>query len=345
MGLIYDLADPQELQGYVRGIQQEEEANRFTLSQFLPNDNIDDIEYRITKGSQTDQDAAVLRTWDSESPIGSRQGASRIMGELPPISKKIRLGEEERLRQRALLRGNADTTEIVNAIYNDAKNLTRSVLARIELLRGEALYAAQLTIDENGVEQTIDFGRDASMEVTPGTVWSTTATATPVQDVNTWTQAYLDRNGVRPALALTSQAVISNLLLNDEIRTLAASISGTPSIVSEQTLQTVFAAWGLPPFVKYDTLVRVAGSQVRPIPNDRVIFLPPSNEPLGSTFFGVTAEALELVGAAQVASDQAAGLVSVVEKTYDPVATWTKVAGISLPVLANPDLAMMADVQ
>ncbi len=54
MALILDLADPQELQGFVRGIQLEQERNRFVLSAYLPNRNIDEIEYSVTRGDLRD---------------------------------------------------------------------------------------------------------------------------------------------------------------------------------------------------------------------------------------------------------------------------------------------------
>src|SRR5690606_9897113 len=206
MALIYDLADPQELQGFVRAIQNEQEQNRFVLSQFLPNDNIDDIEYRVVRGTLQDQDAALIRAWDTESPIGSRQGVSRIMGELPPISKKIRLGEEERLRRRALERN--DNSGLVDAIYNDAANMARAVAARIEMLRGEALYSGQININENGVVQTVDFGRDASHEEAPAILWSDTATSVPVSDENAWMETYNDTNSTLPGVALASTRII-----------------------------------------------------------------------------------------------------------------------------------------
>lgn len=341
--LIYDLVDPQELQGYVRGFQVELERNRFTLSQFLPNNNIDDIEYRFTRGQLQDQDVAPVRAWDTEAPIGSRQGLERIMGELPPISKKIRLGEEERLRKRKLETG--DGAPIVNAIYADATNMARAVLARVELLRGEALEDGALAIDENGVVQTVDFGRTASHDdaAIGATLWDDPS-STPVEDTRALVEQYLDTNGVKPGLILCSTAILSALLLNDTIRTLAATVAGTPGIVTEATLRAVFQAFGLPPFVAYDTKVRVAGSQVSVIDPKKIILLPPAGEPLGGTFFGTTAESIELVEAQQIASDQAPGLVSVVEKTFDPVSTWTKAAAIALPVLANPDLTLVRTV-
>ena len=344
--LIYDLADPVELQGFARGLQDELENNTFVLRQFLPNDNIDDIEYRVNRGSLNDADAAKVRTWDAESPIGKRQGFERIMGELPPISKKIPLGEEARLRRRSLER-NGDVREIVNAIFDDAGQMVRAVVARLELMRGEALYRGRIDINENGVNQPIDFGRDASHEVTlaGGAMWSAPATATPITDMQAWVQTYIDTNGVPPALALTSNAVINNLLLNDQVRTFAAANGITPAVLTPQALRQVFAAYNLPPFVAYDVTVRVDGVATRVIPSDRVILLPPAGEPLGATLLGTTVESLELVGARQLAADQAPGLTVVVEKTFDPVITWTKAVAIGLPVLVNPDLTFAADVQ
>jgi hypothetical protein len=58
----------------------------------------------------------------------------------------------------------------------------------------------------------------------------------------------------------------------------------------------------------------------------------------------VTAEALELQAEGKIVSRQAPGIVAVVEKTFDPVATWTKVAALALPVMTAPSLLMVADV-
>lgn len=346
MALIYDLADPQELLGFTRGVQQELERNQFVLQQFLPNDNIDAIEYRFVSGQLQDQDAAVVRAWDTESPVGSRQGVSRVMGELPPISKKMRVGEEERLRLRQLERA-GDASEIVQAIYNDAANLARSVTARVEMMRGEALETGQIAINENGVVQTIDFNRNALMEpaALAGTAkWSDHDVSDPIANLTTWVEAYVDLNGTAPGLIMTSRTIINHLLRNASVRTHLGSLAGTPALVTADQMRSVMAAFDLPPIVAYDVSVRVDGTQTRVISNDKVIMLPPAGEPLGRTFFGTTAEAIELAGAQQIATDQAPGMVSVVEKTFDPVATWTKVAAVALPVLINPNLTLVADV-
>jgi hypothetical protein len=125
---------------------------------------------------------------------------------------------------------------------------------------------------------------------------------------------------------------------------MAAQNGITPAFLNVNGLNQIRATYGLPPVVTYDVKTRVAGVSTRVIPDTKFIYLPPAGEPLGRTFFGTTAEAIELVGARQIASDQAPGMVAVVEKTFDPVATWTKCAAIALPVLVNPDLTFVATV-
>lgn len=340
MALVLDLADPQELVGYVRGIQMEEERNRFVLANYLPNDNIDEIEWRVTTGDLTQPEAATVRAWDTESPIASRQGLKRIMGELPPISRKMKLGEEERLRKRALERGN--NSQLVDAIYDDAATLTRAVLARIEMFRGEVLQKGTITINENGVLQTVDFGRRAAHTVTAATKWD--STGDPVADLRTWVQTYIDNNGVAPEFILTSTQVISTMLTNQKVRDLVNVGLGAPGIVTIQALQTILSAFGLPPLVPYDVSVRVGGASTKVMNPKQITLMPPAGEPLGKTFFGTTAESLELQEAQIIGGAEAPGMISTVHKLDDPVSIWTKVGAIALPTLINPDLTFTATV-
>lgn len=342
MLLNQDYITPAELTGYVREAVADYDRNQFSLARWLPRNEVDDLQYRFTRGGEGLIDAATFRAYDAESPIGARPGVTRVTGELPPISRKIRLGEYDRLRQRR------DTGAIRNAILSDAERMARAVAARLELARGEALYRGQLSISENGVVATVDFGRAGGHTVAPGTLWSTVATATPLADLISWRDTYINTNGQAPGALLMSTTVLGYLLRNAEIRALAASTAGTPSIVSQTTVNAVFAAYGLPPIEVYDAQVRVNGSATRVIPVDRVVMLPapgnpdsPDSSELGATLHGTTAESLEpefgLSGAEP-------GIVAGAYSTKDPVAVWTKAATIGLPVLVNPDLTFTADV-
>lgn len=342
MLLTQDYITPAELTGYVRAALADMERNQFTLSRWLPRRPVDDLLYRFVRGGEGLTEAATVRSYDAEAPIGARPGLTRITGELPPISRKVRLSEYDRLRLRR------DDQGIRTAILSDAERMARAVAARLEMFRGEALYRGQLVISENGVVATVDFGRAAGHTVSPGTVWSTVATATPLADLISWRDTYIATNGVAPGAILTSTTVLGYLLRNAEIRAIAATTAGTPSIVSQATVNAVFAAYGLPPIYIYDAQVKVAGSATRIIPADRLIMLPepgspdnPDGNDLGATLLGTTAESLEpeygLAG-------EEPGIVAGSYSTKDPVAVWTKAAAIGLPVLANPDLTLAADV-
>lgn len=337
MPFIYDLIDPQLLVGFVRGLT----FDQFTLERHLPNLEVDDIEYRIRSADLQDQEVAPYRAFDAESAIGGRQGLTEIRGTIPPLSKKVRLGEEERLRMRALESGLNDA--IIDAIYDDAENMTRAVQARIELARGQALYDGKVVINENQVGVTADFGFPASHRVAPVPLWSDPL-ATVIQDLTAWVELYVDDNGFAPAEFQTSTRVIGFLLRNDEIRDLFTGPVGGPALVTRAALNSTLEAFGLPPITTYDTKVVVNGVEQRVIPDDRLLLLPPAEAKLGRTFYGITAEALELVSEGMLVSRDAPGIVAVLEKTFNPVSTWTNAAGISLPVLGNGDAIITADV-
>lgn len=333
--ILADYIDPVTLTGYARTAVADWDANRFTLSGILPEKLVNDLDFRFSRGSSALLDAATFRSYDTESPIAKRAGKVRVSGELPPISRKIRLNEYDRLKLR-----NADS-DIVSEIYGDARNLAGMIGARLEMARGEALYTGKIILNENGVSATIDFGRTAGHTVTAGTLWSVVASADPIADLVTWRDTYIATNGVRPGSMLISSTTEGYLLRNAAIRNMFASLVGSPSRVSVAQLQAVLADYGLPPYSLYDVQVSVNGSATQVIPSNRVVMLPAGGEPLGETFFGVTAEALEIPG---VASAGAAGIVAMNMKDTDPVAVWTKAAAIALPILANPDLTFAATV-
>lgn len=340
-----DYVDPAELTGYGRAALQDLEINRFTLSRWLPHRPIDDLMFRFTAGGEGLAEAATFRAYDAEAPIAARPGVTRVTGELPPISRKIRLGEYDRLRN-----ARATDDRIREALLDDTTRMARAVAARFELARGEALVSGQLALSENGVVATVDFGRAAGHTVTAATLWSTVATATPVVDMLSWQQTYIDANGEPPGAAVTSTRVISFLLQNAEVRGLLAANGVTPSVASATGLNTVVQAYGLPPIVAYDARVSVAGAGQRVIADDKFLFLPAPVEPtsvdgtdLGAVLLGTTAEALEL-GYGLAPGVEQPGLVVGTYDTQDPVALWTKAAAIGLPVLANPNLSFSATV-
>lgn len=339
-----DLITPAELTGFVREVPTP--AN-YTLNQFLPDVAVRDIEAVTRKLTKTNR-AAKFRSYDAETPIGKRDKVDETRVALPPLGQKTVVGEEERIRLEQARLGGDGSAAMIEAIYDDAAINTTSVQARMELARGDVLLDGKVTITENGlVGLEADYGLSGTHVVAPGTLWSSPSSATPLADLLSWRQTYINDAGEPPGVLLTSSTVVANLLRNTDIRQLAGTIAGTPSIVTREVLNQIFAAHSLPAIVEYDTQIDVDGTTTRPLPADRVFLLPSNPLSLGYTAWGITAEALEFVGGdnPQIDFEEAPGLVGVVLKEGDPVRTWTKVTAVGLPILTDPSKLFVADVQ
>ena len=96
MAHAFDIIDPVELTAFVRELDPD--AYGFTLNRWLPDVTHEDVEYAFTRMTERREDVAPYRAFDVEAAIGSRPGYTRVRGEIPPLSKKLPLGEEQRLR-------------------------------------------------------------------------------------------------------------------------------------------------------------------------------------------------------------------------------------------------------
>jgi hypothetical protein len=341
--LVHDLVDPQLLIDFVRTWDREvlRPEAQFSLDSYLPNRETMDLDFRIRKGALNDVDVAEYRAWDTPARMTGRPGTYFIEGSLGPVSRQIPLGEEEGLRARALLAKTNDP--IIQAIYADATQMIRSVQGRLEMARGDLIDDGIVTIAENGLTLTANFGRSAAMRKTAATVWTNTA-ATILTELLGWVVNYQDQNGTEPDHILMPKTRVGSLALNAEMRSYAAANGTTPNRINRQTIDNVFAAEGLPPIRTYDTVVRVNGTSTRVLPVDKVYLMPGSTEPLGNTFYGPTAEALLLREKGLIEAEGIPGVVAVVTRTEHPVQTYTVGTAVALPAMPNPDLILDADV-
>lgn len=331
---------PAEVTGYVRMALADFNINQFTLSRYLPDDNIDDIDYRIASGGTGLADAGVYRSYDGETPIGKRQPLNFLQGQLPPSSQKARLSEFDRLKLRKV-----DDEAIKNALFNDAAVQAKAIAARVEIARGQTLATGTTPIPELGV--TINWGRSSSHTVTAATLW-TAGGADPLSDLMTWRDTYLATNGVDPGSMVVSRSVWNLMLRNQALRNqVFGNAANQASIVTQEQLNTVLGAQGLPPITLYQSQVRQAGSAVKVLPDAVVLLLPapaaaPDETQLGATLWGTTTEALD--PRYELEGDEP-GIVAGVYTEDDGGGLWTKASSINLPVLANPNLSFAATVK
>ncbi|MFI9123888.1 major capsid protein [Streptomyces bikiniensis] len=338
MQLIAEYATPAELTGYAREALRDREENQFSLNRWLPNDTINDLSYRFTRGGGGLTDAAVFRAFDAESDIGTRPGGARVSGELPPISRKIPVSEYDQIRMRNI---NANE-ELRDALEADSVRLVNAIAARMELARGDALFNGSVTINENRVIASVDFGRSGSHSVAAGTVWSDTENAPAYDNLQAWLDVYNTTNGQLPEFTLMSRKIYNFLRRNKQIRELAFSGGASaPTVLTRDALNSVLGDFDIPPVVIYDAKVNVDGVATRVTPEDKILFLPAQGETAGKTLWGVPTEANDprygLLG-------DGAGVAVGAYKSEDPQTLWTRATAIALPVVAAPDLTFVADV-
>lgn len=340
-----EFIEPTQLTGIIREALRDLQVNRFRLSRWLPNVEVDDITFEFLRGGGGLAEAASYRAWDAESKIGRREGIAKVMGELPPISEKIVLNEYDRLRIRKLDNGNA----ALPFIARDAQRLATNIAARFELVRGQALVNATAPVTE--LQQTIDFGRDASHSVVAATLWSDHTNATPISDLQSWVQTYEDTNGETPGAILMPKAVVSHMQQTDQVirQVFPLAPAGTAPMVSVEQLNTVLSSMGLPPIEVYDARVKVDGVSTRVTPANAIALLPTPGAAdastatdLGATLLGTTAESLE--DDYSLAPGDQPGVVAATWKSKDPVRLWTHAAAVGIPVLREPNLTFKAQV-
>lgn len=345
MALVFDgPVTPDALTTYVRQVPTpaDQVLNRLLPDRYFNDNTIDFSEY--TRTNRT----ARFRAYDGRLHVSERDTYSTKQVKLPPLSTSLSKGELERLQLQFARTGGTNVAAIIDAIYDDATNLTREVQARMEQARGDVLMDGKFTLSgEGGLTMEADFGVPAANFVAPGTLWSNTASATIIQNFRTWIDAYVTLNGFRPGGFVTSERVLGYMLQNAEVRTLASSLIGAPALVGEDTLSAVLRNFRIPPLMfTYDTKVDVDGVSTSVLSDDRVFLLPPNITDLGYTAWGVSATALELVNSnqAEISFSQAPGIVGVVVKEGPPFREFTFVDAVGMPVLANPKLLMVADV-
>jgi hypothetical protein len=339
MQLITEYATPAELTGYARAALRDREENQFSLNRWLPNDTINDLTYRFNRGGGGLVEAAVYRAYDAESDIGTRAGAARVSGELPPISRKMPLGEYDQIRMRNV---NTQDAEIRDAMESDAVKLVGAIAARVELARGDAIFNGSVTINENRVSASVDFGRNPAHSVTAAIAWNDTENSLAYDYFMAWLDVYNDTNGDLPAATLMSRKAYNFLRRNKQLRELAyRGASSAPTVLTKDDLSNILGDFDIPPVTVYDAKVSVDGTATRVTPEDKIAFLPAQGDALGKTLWGVPVEANDPRYGLQ---GDAAGVAVGGYKSEDPQTVWTRATSIVLPVVGAPDLTFVADV-
>lgn len=335
MRIVTDLVDLQAATIVIRELAFPQ--NR--LEAYMPTVERESVDYQLSSGDRFNR-ATSVRAFDAPTPIIGRPGVVEVKGGLPAVSAMDVITETDAIRARRLAGlGNSDlvaaNTEAVLA------RTTQAVQNKYELLRGQALSTGMIVLNENGVQQTADFEVPAEQKPVRAVAW-TDPSADIIEELFTWHQAYIDAAGESAGVNLTSNRVFQLMLRNDAVRSL---FSPQPSIVTPDALNGILQAYGLPRVETYERKIEDAtGTRQRVIAENRLIFLPTADDPVGETQMGVTESAVTLRERNVLVEEEAPGLVAVTLINEEPLYKAGKTDSIGLPILQRKEAVVTAVV-
>lgn len=326
--------------------------NAFT--QLFPEREYDTDEIDFATITRTNR-AAKFRNWDGSFWVAPRDTGSQARVRMLPLGAQLSVGEYERRQKEFARYGGTIANILVDAIYDDLTNLTRYAQNRVELAWGDVLTDGVLTINENGVQQQVDYGIPSAQKVTPVTLWSDRANSTPLTDLLTWTQLYTSINGAPQGQFKTSTLVIQDLMFNTQLINAIKGAQTGVTMVSLAEINGLLAGFGIPPFQVptdglpggsiYGSSFDVDGVTTPAYPTNKLLFLPADPGSLGFTAWGTPTTAMELnANNVQVAAD--AHIIGIlVREEQPPFRKTTFVDGVVLPVLADTRKILIATVR
>lgn len=149
--------------------------------------------------------AADIVALDSTLPVKSRDSLETAQGDIPKIGMKLWLGEKEIKKIDGMIRDGRPIAQIVSAIFQDLPRCIEGVWERLEdLFLSELSTGVALSTRSNGTGVRIDVGYLAANKFGTKVIWSTSATATPIDDI----QKVIDKS-------VADQNVITDIWMDD----------------------------------------------------------------------------------------------------------------------------------
>lgn len=300
-----------------------------------------DLEFEMIKGGSSLPVIASVHGFDAESEIGSREAAGSQAIELALIKRKLQLKEKDIIAIENP-RNEAEKQHLMQQVFNDIDTLTTGVRARVEAMRMEVLSNGTVTLDENGLNMTVDYQVPTeNKEALSGAgVW-TNPDSDPIEDLLRWADQ-LNGNATR---ALTSGAVLTSLLRHPKV---VAALYGKDStrIVTRADLNAFMTQHELPTIGIYNQKYRKQGKDGsytahRYFPNNKFVMFGDGN--LGETLYGPTAEETRLARNPAIDTSMVGNVLAMVyEEKVDPVSTWTKAVATALPSFPVADEVFQA---
>ena len=290
---------------------------------------------------------AMFHAFDAEA-----QKTMRIPVDVHNIEKgliKVKIDQSERLR--ALIgRGVTNENKLYDRVLDDAGNLAEEVFTRSKVAKNELLATGKVTINENNLSLTVDYGVP---EANLGKIidFGAGAASTVAEQLLALTDE-ATANGAPITGIYTSKAMVNKLRQDASIQRAINGNAMLGQLVKKADLEAYLnEEFGIARILVNDlhySLPLTMGDNGRPVvssqryyPHNKISFFSADGK-LGDGLWGDPPE----VSAAkfmEVSESDVSPYVYVSQYAEnDPAVTWTKASGLFMPVIYNPNALYVA---
>lgn len=265
---------------------------------------------------------------------------------------KVKINQSERLR--ALINtGVTENEALFNYVLADGTRLVDQVVTRTKVAKNELLATGKVTIKENNLDLTVDYG-------VPTANTNLTLTVTDDSDVPGQIQTIIDQateNGVTISGIVTSRQVVSTLRRNKSLQIEVNGTNAVGTLLRRSDLENYFASeFGITQIITNDLTYGASAkigkdgrptiTQKRYFPKDKITFFGTANNlsRLGTGLWGDPPEVTAQRFTGAVASGESPYVYVTQWAENDPAVTWTKASGLFMPVLYDPNSLYIAKV-
>lgn len=264
---------------------------------------------------------------------------------------KVKINQSERMRE--LLRAGVQNDEMYDYVINDGVRLADQVVTRTKVAKNELMATGKITIKENNLDLTVDYGVPAEntayeLDLSDGT-----------KDIGAEIQAIIDDatdKGVIITGMMTSKKNITKMRKHPSIQTAINGSNAVGALVNRTAFDGFMQEeFGINTIVENDLTYGASasiGSDGRPsivtkryFPQDVVTFF--ATNPGGRMGVGLWGDPPE-IDAGQFMDVNASSVSPYVYISQwmekDPAVLWTKASGLFMPVLYNPNSLFIATV-
>lgn len=256
---------------------------------------------------------------------------------------KVKINQSERMR--ALTRAGVRNDQMYDYVLNDGVRLADQVVTRTKVAKNELMATGQVTIKENNLDLTVDYGVPAAHK-------AFTINLHKTADIDADIQAVIDYatdHGITINGMMTSKKNITKMRKNTALQTAIGGNTSVGALISRSSLEAHFEEeFGISRIIESDLTYGASAtigadgrpviSQKRYFPVDKITFF--ATNPGGRMGIGLWGDPPE------VDADQSMRVSTSGQSPYvyisqwmekDPAVLWTKASGLFMPVLYNPN--------